>query len=56
MGEPSVFGLFFQKFIGLGIFFNIHHVGKKRVLNISFALPFIGFEIYFRKSKENKWF
>lgn len=52
MGESNVFTLETNKFCGIGISYERFN----GVPNINISLPFVMLSIYFRKSKDNKWF
>lgn len=52
MGESNVFTLSKTLFFGFGISYERFN----GVSNINLSFPFFIFSIYFKKSKDNKWF
>jgi len=55
MGDPNVFTFGFGWFIGIGISFSRYNSDYGRTLDIGISLPFIFFNIFCRKTKENEW-
>lgn len=51
MGEPNVFSVYFNWFIGIGITFSLFN----SALHIAINFPFFCMEIYCKKTKLNKW-
>ena len=56
MGDPNVFEFGLNHgFIGVGISFSRYNSDYGRTLDIGISLPFIFFNIFCRKTKENEW-